>query len=356
MPATGIGGRVEVQPPLGHTVTVRLGADARVVEGETRERYAFVAGTPTQQRIAGGSNVTLGGFADMSAVSGDWTLSAGGRVDHWEIRDGMLLERPLAGAGVPTRFAARSGEEFTGRAGVAWAAAEAVTVRAAGYRGWRLPTLNELYRPFRVGADLTTANAALSPERLWGVEAGVDLRPAAGLTVRGTVFWNRLDDAIANVTIASNTRQRRNLDAVEARGAELDVAWSSGAFGLSASVAYTDARVRGTALDGLRPAQTAAHQLSGTVSWRPTGGPGGSVTARYLSDPYEDDQNLRTLAGAFMIDGQVLVPVSADVSVEARAENLLDTRVEAGVSAAGVVERATPRTLWVGVRYALQLP
>ena len=49
-----------------------------------------------------------------------------------------------------------------------------VAVRAAAYRGWRLPTLNELYRPFRVGADATAANAALDPERLTG--AGLPAR------------------------------------------------------------------------------------------------------------------------------------------------------------------------------------
>jgi len=36
--------------------------------------------------------------------------------------------------------------------------------------------------------------------------------------------------------------------------------------------------------------------------------------------------------------------------LEARAENLFDERVEAGVSGADLVERATPRTLWIGVR------
>jgi outer membrane receptor protein involved in Fe transport len=34
---------------------------------------------------------------------------------------------------------------------VRWAS-DAFSLRAAAYRGWRLPTLNELYRPFRVGA------------------------------------------------------------------------------------------------------------------------------------------------------------------------------------------------------------
>src|SRR3546814_8435916 len=74
-------------------------------------------------------------------------------------------------------FADRSHWEPTGRAAIAWQPARALTLRAAGYFSYRLPTLNELYRPFRVGADTTVANAALRPERLAGVEAGVEFQP-----------------------------------------------------------------------------------------------------------------------------------------------------------------------------------
>jgi hypothetical protein len=45
------------------------------------------------------------------------------------------------------------------------------------------------------------------------------------------------------------------------------------------------------------------------------------------------------------------VPLTAALSIEARAENIGDERVVAGISGAGIVERATPRTLWIGIRY-----
>ena len=38
------------------------------------------------------------------------------------------------------------------------ARAWAENLDVAGYRGWRLPTINELVRPFRVGPDATAAN------------------------------------------------------------------------------------------------------------------------------------------------------------------------------------------------------
>jgi hypothetical protein len=38
------------------------------------------------------------------------------------------------------------------------------------------------------------------------------------------------------------------------------------------------------------------------------------------------------------------------VAIEARGENLANARVLAGISGDGIEERATPRTLWIGLR------
>ncbi|MES2444822.1 MAG: TonB-dependent receptor [Pseudomonadota bacterium] len=371
VPATGVGGRIELQPPIGGGVTLRLGADARAVSGRTQELFTYVAGAPTRRREAGGRSVTLGGFADASLESGPLTLSAGMRLDHWDIIGGHLLERALTGAAVTDlSFASRDGWEATGRLGAAFRASDAFTLRAAAYRGWRLPTLNELYRPFRVGADATAANAGLAPERLTGGEAGLDLAPLEGLTLRATAYWSRVDGAIANVTLASGPgtfpgvgfvsaagvyRQRQNLDAVEARGVEVDARFDRGDWSLSASWAFADSRVHAAgaaaALNGLRPAQTAANQASTTLGWHRRA-MGASLTARYTGPQFEDDQNARRLASAFTLDAAVRAPVTRGLSLELRAENLADARVEAGISGPGVVERASPRTLWVGLRYA----
>ncbi|MEN3745674.1 TonB-dependent receptor [Sphingomonas sp. HF-S3] len=372
VPATGIGGRIEIAPPLGGGATLRVGLDVRATEGRTQERYTYVAGAPTRRREAGGRSATYGGFADLSYEAGALTLNAGGRLDGWTIAGGMLRETPLAGGAALTdlTFADRSGIEATGRLGAALRLDDAVAVRAAGYRGWRLPTLNELYRPFRVGADATAANAALDPERLIGAELGLDLTPLPDVTLRTTGYWSRIDGAIANVTVATGPgnfpgvgfvsaagvyRRRENLDAVEARGIESDIRWQLGSFSVGASYAFTDARVRGAGLsaplDGLRPAQTAMHQGSATLGWA-RGGKGASLTARYVGPQFEDDQNQRQLRGAFTLDGAVRMPVTGGLAVQLRGENLFDARVEAGISGPGLVERASPRTLWIGLSYA----
>lgn len=368
IPSTGLGTRVELRPPLGRNVTLRVGGDARRVTGETREFFNYVAGSPTRGRQAGGQSDTVGGFIEASVAAGDFTLTGGGRLDRFIIRDGHLTETTLGTAALlrDDRFARRSGSEPTARAGLAWQVAPDLVVRSAAYLGWRLPTLNELYRPFRIGADATGANAVLAPERVRGIEAGLVWQRDDRAQLSATAFTNRLNKAIANVTLASGPgvfpgvgfvsaagvfRQRQNLDAITANGFELDGQLRRGNWRLQASYAYTDARVvsSGVAaqLDRLRPAQVARHNLSITGSWK-----GMSLTARHVGKQFEDDQNLRSLRAATTFDAVIALPLSSRLTATLRAENLTATRIEAAVSAAGVIERASPRAILASLRWA----
>lgn len=369
VPSTGVGGRIEIRPPLAEHIQLRLGGDARYLTGQSDELYSFVAGVPTRGRAAGGHTLTVGAFADASAEAGDVTLTAGGRVDRWRIADGFLDQRSLAtqAALSADRYPTRTSTRPTARGGIAWSPGGGpVKLRSAGYLGWRLPTLNELFRQYRVGIDAVAANPALAPERLKGIDGGIDYDPLPNLHVAATGFWNRLDDAVANVTLATGPgtfpqvgfvagryQMRQNVDAVVSRGAELDARLAIADWRLSASYAYTDARVRaaGLALDGKRPAQTARHAASATLGWSPATGPTLAATLRYAGPQYEDDLETLRLRDAVTLDAVATLPLGRGFEIQARAENLGDARVEAGISSGDIVERATPRTLWIGLRY-----
>jgi outer membrane receptor protein involved in Fe transport len=372
VPSTGLGARFELRPPIGDGAELRLGGDWREAEGETRERFNFQNGIGTRGRIAGGRTRTLGGFAEAAWETGALTLTGGVRIDRWRIENGFLDERVFATGLVLNDIAYpdRSGWEPTGRAGFAFKPMEAVTVRAAGYLGWRLPTLNELYRPFRVGVDATAASAALEPERLRGLEAGVEYRPSSTGRIGVTLFTNRLEDGIANVTLGRGPgtfpgvgfvaaggeyRQRRNIGSIDVQGIEIDGRFKIRDWTLSGGYSFADARVRASgaalALDGLRPAQTPRHSLAATAAWQGARGARASLTTRYVGSQYEDDLNEQRLPPALTFDGAVSFPVGAKLAVEARAENIGNERVVASISGAGLIERATPRTLWIGLRY-----
>ena len=366
IPSTGIGARFELRPPLSERVELRLGGDVRRVSGETREFFSYVAGLPTRRRLGGGESDTVGTFVEASATLGALTLTGGGRIDLYTIRDGHLLENTL-GSGDSLRadrFPTRHGSEPTARAGLAYRVAPTFSLRSAAYLGWRLPTLNELYRPFRIGADATAANAALAPERVRGVEAGAVWQPSEKAKLSATLFTNRLENAIANVTLGRGPgifpgvgvigaggvfRQRQNLGAIRSNGIELDTQISKGDWRLQASYAYTDAKVRSSGiaapLNRLRPAQVARHSASVTLGWQWI-----SATARYVGRQFEDDQNLRALQSAITLDAVAAIPLDTRLAIILRAENITATRVEAAISATGIIERATPRSFSIGLR------
>jgi len=371
VPSTGLGARAEIRPRLG-PVALRLGADWRETSGSTHELFQFVAGAPTRGRSAGGRTDTFGAFAEAGWQSGPLTLTGGARLDWWRIGEGRLHERTLATAAVLTdmRFSARSGWEPTARGGAVWQASEALRVRAAAYLAWRLPTLNELYRPFRLGLDATAANAALSPERLRGAEAGLEVRPARGIQLSVTLFANRLTDAIANITLGAGPgtfpgvgfvaaggvfRIRGNLDAIDSKGIEIDASWELGRLRLAAGYSFADTEVSASGpalpLDGLRPAQTPRHNVTARISWEGAGGAYVTAGARYVSGQFEDDLNRQRIPDALTFDALAQVPLTRRLSIDLRGENLTGAHVVAGISGAGIIERATPRTLWIGLRW-----
>lgn len=355
-PSTGMGGKLELRPPVGGDHVLRLGVDFRRSEGELQEEaYSAFTGMLTESRRAGGHNDDLGLFVEDDWRLGPLVLSAGLRADRTVIADGFYVARAPNGS-VIERIDATTRRDWTltYRLGGAYSASERLRIRGAAYRGLRLPTLNELYRPFVVFPVVTQANAALENEVLEGIEAGVDASPLPGLDLSLTAFVNRVENAIANITIGPNLRQRRNLPALEAKGVELGAALSRGPVSLDATLAYTDARIAGegasAALDGNRPPQTPALSASATVAWHPRDNVRFAATLRHVGAQFESDVETDRLPPATTLDAYVQLPLKGELSLVARGENLFDERIVTRNSG-GAIDLGVPRTVWAGIRY-----
>ncbi len=356
-PSTGLGGKIEVRPPVGGDHQLRIGIDARLSEGELFEDvYSGVTGLVTARRNAGGNTATFGLFAENDWTLGNLTLTGGIRADRWTIDNGFFAERTVNGAVVrDDRFADRASWQSSARIGALYAPTEGVALRAAAYTGFRLPTLNELYRPFTVFPVATRANEALKVEKLRGIEAGLDIRPTDGVSLGATLFYNRLDDAIANVTIGNNLRQRDNVDAIIAKGVELTGEAQLGAVSLSASYAFSDSKVRASgmasALNELSPAQSPRHAANATVRWTPSAGAVLSATARYVGAQFEDDLEANILPSALTFDGFAQIPLTRQIALTGRVENVLNEEVvtrKVGTS----IDLGTPRIFWIGLKFS----
>ena len=357
-PSTGLGGKFELRPPIGDAHVMRIGVDwRRSTGGLQEEAYSAVTGLITARRRAGGRNEDLGLFVQDDWTLGKLVLTAGGRADRWTVADGYFAEASAPGTIMTsTTFSDRSGWDASVRGGAVFRPSPIIAVRVSSYTGLRLPTLNELYRPFVVFPVTTRANAALANERLRGVDAGIDLTLAKGVALSATAFDNRVKGAIANVTVGTNLRERRNVDAIRARGIELTAAARRGAFGFDGSLAWTDATVEASgaslALDGKRPAQTPRIAASATLSWSPCTQCTVAATLRHVGLQFEDDLETDRLPAVTTLDAYLALPLTRILTLTLRGENLTDRQIVTR-NQAGSIDLGTPRTVWAGIRAKL---
>ena len=365
VPANAAGGSMVWSMAAGGEHKLTLGADARWVEGETNEAFLWNGLEFARLRRAGGEQLFAGVFAeDTWSVAPSTTIVGGLRVDHWELFDGLRKETERATGRVITdsRFADRDGDEVNGRIGARVKPAEALTLRGAFYTGFRVPTLNELYRPFRVGNDVTNANPDLKPEHLLGGEVAMEWQASPTFRLAGTGFLNRMEDAVSNVTIGPGPgggviRQRQNVDLVIAPGFEATAEWQLlSSLRLKGSYLFTHPtidRAADPALQGKLLAQTPENVFTGGIEWTPTAQWVMNAQLRYNDRQFEDDQNSRVLAPFTTFDVAVMYQFSQRGSAAIRIENLFDTQIETGKSADGIVSIGAPRLVSFQVRWQL---
>lgn len=348
-----------------------LGADARFNEGETRQRFRNLGAGFTRGRVAGGETSVAGVYAEGSRSSGPWLAAGGLRYDGWRNQNGRRLETDLA-SGLPTLDEAgpdRSGEVASARLAVRRDLGRGQALRLAAYSGFRPATLNELHRPFRVGNDLTEANAALEPERLTGAEAGwAWTGDRASLTA--TAFWTEIEDAIVNVTIGEGPgtfpragfvpaggvlRQRLNAGTIEAAGLEIDGRLDlTDRLSLRAALSATDARVDGGVmaprLTGLRPVQAPIWSAVAGLEWAPLDRLTLAADLHWESRRFDDDLNSRVLDAAARVDLRADWTLTPSTTLWLAADNLFDADVEVSETATGVAGFGPPRAVSLGVR------
>ena len=189
-----------------------------------------------------------------------------------------------------------------------------------------------------------------------GVEAGaLARRPDGRLSVRTSVFWNEVRDAVTNVTLSSTpaliTRQRKNVALIRARGIEADAEARLGtAFTAAASWLFVDSVVVSAdqaALAGLKVAQVPRHQ--GSLSLRyahPAVRAGAQV--RFSGSQFDDDLNLFPLGRATTVDLLAARPLPRGIELYAAVENLFDARYDVGRTPLRTL--GPPRSIRAGVR------
>jgi outer membrane receptor protein involved in Fe transport len=271
--------------------------------------------TPARQRSTG---AVAQGRID---VSPRLTLESGVRVERWtaDNLNDATLHQALG--------------FFEPRLGASWRVASDQTLRVTWLSGFRTPTMNELYRSFRVGNTITQANASLDPEKSWGPEVAYTIRHSRW-TGRAIFYTTKLDGAIYNRTLPTSTatliqRQRSNGDA-RTTGSELELevrVWRG--IDLTTAWALNSATFTSGELDGKRVPQVPRAQ--GAISLRSTIGRfAGSIDLRIIGAQFDDDRNDFKLEQGSLFDARAGWRLTKGVDLFAAVENLFDKDLDTG--------------------------
>ena len=298
---------------LSGSHTIAVGGDWRWVDGDSEEDGldATTGTTVTLRRISGGTQNGLGAFVqDIFAVTPALTIAGSVRVDRWRNYNAHNLENSVP-SGLPTinnnaALPDKRDTVISPRVAAIYRVTDLVSVWANIGEGFRAPTLNELYRQFRVGTVLTLANNQLGPERLRGGEVGLQVSPFRQVAWRTTWFDNRITGPVSNVTLSASganvTQQRQNLGATRVSGVQTSVDYrAGGSWKVSGAYIYQHARVTAndanTALvDKLLP-QAPRHRGSLQVTFADARLVTASLELLAMGRQFDDDLNARAVPG-----------------------------------------------------------
>lgn len=332
------------------------GVEGRDVRGASDE-IVFSGGSATSLVGAGGREGSLGIFVKDVLNLGSRVVIAGSlRYDRWRNYRGFSVKRNLTTNGVSvSNFTDRDQDALSPQGSVLVRVADEISLHASASKSFRAPTLNELYRAFRVGNVLTQANADLLAERATNLEGGASFR-RKNYGFRATAFVTDIDRAVANVTIATTpsliTRQRQNAGSTRSAGFEVDGELRYRRFDINAGYLFADSRVRefpsNPALIDRYIPQVPRHQVTlqvryGLEKWS------FSVQTRASSEQFDDDLNAFRLEPYFQADAFVSRRIREKASVFAAVENLFNSRYSVGRTPLRTL--SSPLSIRAGVRW-----
>ena len=362
VPANQAGVSAQWSRALGKSNTMVAGVDFRRVEGFSDD-VVYALARPSTWVDAGGVQRTVGVFAEDLIRAGRWTFTLGARIDTWSNLAGLNRQGSFKTPGVATdtAFPDRNENAFSPRVSIMRQLHAGVAVTASAYRAFRPPTLNELYRTFRLGNVVTLANNNLRAERLTGGEAGLLLTPwMRRLSLRPVFFWDDVARPVTNLTLSSTptliTRQRQNLGRARSRGLEIEAeAQLTPRLFAGAAYQYAQATVVQSPVDpalvGLWTAQVPRHAVTMNLRADNVHGFTFAADARRIGLQFDDDRNQFPLDPFFVLDLYAARRLVRQLEIFAAVENATNSRYTIGRTPVRTL--GSPVLAQLGLRFTL---
>ena len=359
VPVSHMGAGILWSRRAGKRQMLLAGMDTQWVSGNDQE-LAYSSGLASANLNNGGSQRTIGVYGeDRLRLTSKLLFSLGARVDDWANLNGHQITTPIVSSATAASqlFPDRSESAFNPRAAIRYSVTRALTAFVSVGRSFRAPSLDELYRGFRVGNVVTNANPNLVAERLTGGEAGVSSRIGGRLRLRGSYFYDVITDPVSNVTLTSTatliTRMRENLGRTRTEGVDVSAQTKiTNTITLETAYQYAAAIVvsspANVSLVGLNVPQVPRNVGTAQLRYSNPKTLTFAMQARYVGKQYDDDQNQLPLNGFFTADAYLSRQIRRGVELYAAAENMFDRRYE--VSRTPIVQLGPPVMARAGLR------
>jgi outer membrane receptor protein involved in Fe transport len=349
-PANELGAALRWHHPVGNRALILAGSDTHDVRAEDAEQFLTshaTLDTTARQR-------QTGVWGEALLTPAQWTISASARIDHFSNFDA----RQFSSSAAPVQLPAFSETVFDPRLGLVRRITSSFSLNASGFRAYRAPTENELYRTGQVGQQITEPNPNLRSERASGWETGfqTDIR-RYGASLRASYFWTQVNRPITALTLSttptSTLLQRENLGQIESRGLSIDYAMQPASWiNIEGGYQFADATVTKFApepqLIGNWIPQVARNMATAQVRLtRPRFGVL-SLQGRNSGRQFDDDANDYLLHSYFRFDSSAEHNFGRHVVAFASGENLFDRAIEVGKTP--LTTLGTPRLARVGLR------
>jgi outer membrane receptor protein involved in Fe transport len=348
-PYNELGAAAHFIQPFGAGMVVVAGADTRDVRVWDREQS--LGGSTTLPIL--GTLTNLHDHQRDSSVYGEamwvrkaWTLTASSRMDWYQNFDGQKLQWNgsswILASAQPTQL---SQSFFDPRIGISRKLWNHWAVSATGFRAFRTPTPNELYRSTTVGSQTTNPNSALLSERATGWETGIANESHWG-SVRASYFLTQVNRPITAVASSATLLTRENLGQIESRGLSVDYLltprrWLAIDGGYQYALATVTNEGSTTYLGNWIPEVARNLATANVRASRPAIGTF-NLQGRVSGRQFDDAANTYLLHGYFRLDAYAAHDFGKRFQLFAAGENLLNRQIE--VAKTPTTTLAMPRT------------
>jgi len=258
----------------------------------------------------------------ISRIGGNRDLFTGAGFLQDEIQ---FLERFTATPGVRCDIQSKWGAELSPKISGLYKIIEGTGLKASIGRGFRAPTVNELY--WR--DDYTEGNPDLKPEESFSYDAGIQQSLGEKSMLQVSLFQSHVKNLISWFDDGKGVYKAQNVNDAFLQGVETELT-AQLTREISAALNYTLLGAQDTSgdYDGETLIYRPKNKVGGRLGYQSKWGFKCNVNAEYTDTVYIDRDNTQELGGFMTLGAYASQAIFKDVEIYVRGDNILDKQYQ----------------------------